>query len=177
MDVGLNNTNKLHLALDKPNLEGVEWLVEASGAELSSLRREYQGKHSWESCGMGDMVTIMNLQIIPKEVRNEDAKLKAKKEVMPICINFSYAIIDGHKICFYSSNSMVAHFGYIEAFLITYFQRTHDKYARWNQVDASNFHNCIGYLDTIDKSPRDTKYKPSGHLKKYHIFKEIVDGK
>ena len=41
MDVGLNNTNKLHLALEEPMLEDVEWLVEANSNETYLLWEKY----------------------------------------------------------------------------------------------------------------------------------------
>ena len=87
-------------------------------------------------------------------------------------LEFRYYIINGHKVAFYSSSSMITHRGYIDAFLITYFQRTHDNYSRWNHVDATNFHNCINYLDSIDLKPRDTIYEPTT-FKKYHIFPKL----
>lgn len=163
MDVGLNNTNTLHIALDDVYMKDIEWIVEATSEERFNLWKTYHERYDWKDVGMGTIHTILNLTVSYKKFQ----------EVLPICIEFMYAIIDGHKVCFYTSNARLVHHGYIEAFLTTYFQRTHHKYSRWNHTDATNFHNCINYLDTIDFEPRNTKYKPSKYDKPYFIFKKI----
>jgi len=175
MDVGLNNKNTLHLALDNPYMEDIEWVVEATWDERHNLWKEYHEKRDWKEVGTGQVYTILNLEVTAKSHKGTQEDLKNTKEVLPVCIEFSYAIIDGHKICFYTSNSRLVHHGYIEAFLLTYFQRTHDKYTRWNHTDATNFHNCIGYLDTVDKKPRNTIYKPNSYEEKYFMFKKVEE--
>jgi hypothetical protein len=168
MDVGLNNTNRLHEALDNDFMKDIEWIVEATSNERHELWRKYHnedtrfkteageynkdGKYIWEEVSSGHGCTIASVVI--DVTRNG----KTVKETLPLHLNFSYAIINGHKIAFYDTSSLLAHHGIVEAFLITYFQRTHDNYSRWNHTNADNFHNCIGYLDTIDKEPRNSIY-------------------
>lgn len=118
MDVGLNNRNYLHKKLGISYLEDVEWLVEATNEERFNLWKDYRDtKHKWESVSSGYSYEIINLKI--------EGNGKIPSEVLPVWVEFSFAIIDGHKICFYTSNSRLVHHGYIESFLTTYFQRTH----------------------------------------------------
>ncbi len=126
------------------------------------VKRVALKRKEWVQINQGHGFTILTLQCsIPG---------KRKKEKLPIVVNFRYFVIGGHKVAFYSCDSALNHRFYVEAFLKTYFQRTHDKYSRWNHTDAQNFHNCINYLETIDKDPRDTVYKPDGFMKNYFIF-------
>ena len=167
MDTGLNNKNTLHIALDNPFMEDVEWIVEATSEERHHIWGDYHEKHNWEEVSSGQLYTILQLKV------KANVKGKKVKETLPISLDCSYAIIDGHKIMFYTSPSRLTHSGYIEAFLTTYFQRTHDNYTRWNHVDAANFHNCAGYLDTVDEKPRTTVYKPEDYEKKYFVFEPV----
>lgn len=172
MDTGLNNTNRLHEAIGDEIFKDVEWIVDATSDEQFNLWGEYSHesernkgveeppRYVWEQISRGLWIQICEL----------DIKCKGVKEKLPVCISFSFAKLNGHKICFYTSDSLVSHHGFIEAFLLTYFQRTHDGYTRWNHVDATNFHNCANYLDTVDAEARDTKYKPEKHAEKYFIF-------
>ena len=154
MDVGFNNTNTLHLALEYDYLEDVEWIVEATSEERHHLWDKWHEKYNWEQVGSGRIITILELEVIYEKGN------KKVKETLPVCVDFSFCILNGHKILFYYSPSRLAHLGYIEAFMSTYFQRTHDNYSRWNHTNATNFHNCANYLDTIDIEPRNTTYKP-----------------
>jgi hypothetical protein len=159
MDVGLNNKNRLHEALDCEDLKDIVWLVEASSNEQLELWNIYHEKCNWVQLSPGYGFTITSLDVIDK---------KGNKEKLPIYISFSFVRINDYKIAFYSSDSLLIHHGYIKAFLLTYFQRTHDNYSRWNHTNATNFHNCIGYLDTLDKEPRDSIYIPDNN--EYYIF-------
>lgn len=165
MDVGLNNTNTLHLALDNKYLKDVEWLIEATNEERFQIWKDYHEKMDWKQEPLGWSYKILEMIVKPKG--------GVKKETLPVMLEFSFAIVNGHKIAFYTSYSRLVHHGYIEAFLTTYFQRTHHEYTRWNQTDATNAHNCLNYLNDIDKEPRKTKYKPESHEKMYHIFKSF----
>lgn len=161
MDVGLNNRNYLHKKLENSYLKDVEWLIEATSEERFNLWKDYHNdpKYDWKEVGSGYGYEIINLKI--------EGSDKIQSEVLPVWVEFSFAIINGHKICFYTSNSRLVHHGYIESFLTTYFQRTHDNYTRWNHTDSTNFHNCIGYLEAIDLEPRDTIFKKED---KYYIW-------
>lgn len=174
MDVGFNNINFLHLTIDGHTtecLENIEWIVEANSDERHWLWQENHEDHEWKEHSVGYWHTIMELDLNISKKSSIDGK--NVRETLPVNISFNFAEIDGHKICFYYSPSLLVHHGYIEAFMCTYFQRTHDNFTRWNHVDAANFHNCINYLDTIDKSPRNTVYTPSADTKKYFVFKPI----
>lgn len=177
MDVKLNNRNALHIALDNEVFKDVEWLVEANSNERHQLWRDYHEKFKWEQINSGFHCTILEIETKAKRVRQDANRYskekpadKPAKQILPVVVEFMFVLINGHKVCFYNTTSRLAHSGYVEAFLITNFQRTHDGYTRWNQVDANNFHNCINYLDTIDEKPRNTKYKVSDSEKEYHIF-------
>lgn len=169
MDTGLNNRNELHTVLNEELFRDVEWLVEANSNERHELWREFHTRHKWEQVGQGFGYTIVELETKVKKALGKTVK-SSTKQTLPVCVDFSFAIIDGHKVCFYNTGSRLAHSGYVEAFLITHFQRTHDGYTRWNHVDANNFHNCANYLDTVDQKPRKTKYRVDSADKEYHIF-------
>lgn len=79
-------------------------------------------------------------------------------EKFPITIEIGFAIIKGHKVCFYNSPSQLVHTGIVENYMREHFQKTYDNYSRWCHVDSNNFHNCIGGLDRLDKEPRTTAY-------------------
>ena len=166
MDVGFNNTNTLHIKLDEPHLEDVEWIVEATSEERHHLWNKWHEIRNWEQIHSGQIHTLFNLDV---KFEKDGKKVK---ETLPVSVDFSFCILDGHKILFYNCPSLLAHLGYVDAFMSTYFQRTHDNYSRWNHTNATNFHNCANYLDTIDKEVRDTVYKPYSN-KKYHVFKPI----
>jgi hypothetical protein len=76
-------------------------------------------------------------------------------EKLPVSIEFSFARINGKKVAFYSNYSRAGDSQMIENFLAENFQLTHDNYTRWNQVNATNFHNCVGSLDNLDEKPRN----------------------
>lgn len=177
MDTGLNNTNTLHLALDNEYLKDVEWIVEASSEEQYQLWKDNKYcedksiQHEWVEVSHGSGYSILEIQI--NSVNLFNGETLNIKELLPVTINFSFAIIDGHKILFYESNSLLTHYGYIEAFLVTYFQRTNDNYTRWNHTNATNFHNCVGHLNRIDVEPRDTAYQIPSNEKEYFVFKQI----
>jgi hypothetical protein len=156
MDTGLNNTNRLHEIFQNKDFEDIEWLIEANSNEQHQIWEGWHTKLKWEQINPGFSYTIKRLSV--------------EGEELPICLCFTFAKVNGRKIAFYECSSLLSHYGYIEVFLKTYFQRTHDNYCRWNQVDAKNAHNCLNYLETIDKEPRDTKYTPQGYMKKYFVF-------
>lgn len=165
MGVGFNNKNNLHIALNNEFLKDIEWMIEANSNEVYNLWLEWKDKYNWVQVCTGNSYKLLELDV--------KVKGKRKSETLPVYISFTYWIINGHKICFYCSDSLLSHYGYIESFIKTHFQRTHDKYTRWNHTDSRNFHNCINYLDTIDVEPRNTIYKPTAFYKGYHIFNNI----
>lgn len=177
MDVGLNNKNTLGEIA--PEFSDVVFFVEANSNEQFLLWQEY----SKESMSNIQPLSDAAINNIPTDYR-EDVKIlnnKVKKfahtridwkQIMsgfgltigqvqrkPVCVTFNFAIINGKKVCFYYPSSIMVDHRMIENWLISRFQLTHDKYTRWNHVDANNFHNCVNSLDNIDKEPRETVYK------------------
>jgi len=177
MDVGLNNRNTLGAIA--PEFADVVFFVESTSNE--------QHQH-WSDYAKESMTNITPLQddfinLIPENVRSNVKRLNDKvkdlqhtrvewKQIMsgfgltighvdkrPVCVSFSFAVINGKKVCFYYCTSQVADHKMIENWLISHFQLTHDGYSRWNHTDSSNFHNCINSLDSLDVEPRDTIYK------------------
>jgi len=186
MDVGLNNKNLL--GKEAPELADVVFLVKANSNEQFNLWVEwskesltnieplskkvletlsevvkswpvltkvidmndkviktYQKRIKWKQISSGFLLTI--------------GHVKHGKDKLPICIEFSFAIIEGKKVCFYNRSSRAGDSKMVDNWLIKRFQLTHDGYTRWNHVNATNFHNCVNSLDKLDKEPRDTKYK------------------
>ena len=113
----------------------------------NKLKNNYHKRVEWEQIMAGFMLTI--------------GSIKKGKEKFPISVSFSFATIEGKKICFYYCCSAIADYPMVEEWLIKRFQLTHDNYTRWNHTDANNFHNCINSLDNLDEKPRNTKYKKS----------------
>lgn len=177
MDIGLNNKNTLGEL--NPAFSDVVFMVESNSNEQM---------HHWTEWSTQSMSNIKPLSedfidTIPELLRSKVKELndKVKKfehprvkweQVMsgfgmqigsigerPITLCFSFAIINGKKVCFYDCTSGIADYVFIEDWLIKHFQLTNDNYNRWNHTNSSNFHNCIHALDRLDKEPRDTVYK------------------
>ena len=182
MDVGLNNRNMF----DNEHLKDVVFLVDtSSGKDVHSLwaewSREYADKFGYKKIptipGKGIMYPLladvddaikMHNKKVDEENRHrvewdslrygisiEIGTLKKR----PICIQFTFAKINGHKVAFYEGSSQLVDYKMIEDWLIERFQLTNDGYTRWNHVNSTNFHNCVNSLDRMDKEPRNTKYK------------------
>ena len=81
---------------------------------------------------------------------------KFEEETLPISIEIGFAMIKGHKVCFYNSPSRLVHHGIVEDYMRKHFQKTCENYSRWCHTTSDNFHNCVDRLDKLDKEPRDT---------------------
>ena len=186
MDVGLNNKNTLG-EID-PSFKDVVFLVEATSNEQFTLWVEWS-KESMSNIEplsddlMNDLVNSIMIHHYDELKKVIDLNNKVKKfkrtrvdwkqvnsgfmltighiKKMPVCVEFSFAFINGKKICFYNCSSRVADHTMIKDWLIERFQLTNDGYTRWNHTDSSNFHNCVNSLDNIDVKPRRTVYKKS----------------
>lgn len=176
MDVGLNNKNTLGEI--RPEFADVVFFVEANSNEQFHHWREYS-KDS-----MTNIKALSNTFIdsLPEQFKSQVKQLNNNiekivrtrvnwKQVMsgfgltigsvnelPVHVSFSFAIIEGKKVCFYDCTSRMADHTMVEKWLISQFQLTHDGYTRWNHTNSSNFHNCINSLDKLDKEPRETVY-------------------
>jgi hypothetical protein len=177
MDVGLNNRNTLGEI--HPDFADVVFFVESNNNE--------QMQH-WSEYSKDSMSNIKSLpedfiNSLPQEFKTQVKHLNDKvkrfertrvdwKQVMsgfgitighikkmPVHVSFSFAIINGKKICFYDCTSRMADHTMVEDWLISRFQLTNDGYERWNHTNSSNFHNCVSALDRLDKEPRNTIYK------------------
>lgn len=181
MDVGLNNKNTLG-EID-PAFTDVVFLVEANSNEQFTLWQEWssQSMSNIEPIADNDMKAIgekLSRDLYAKlEKTNNKLKHNYSNRVTweqvyagfgitighvekhPVMISFSFAFINGKKVCFYYPTSRAVDHEMIEKWLIERFQLTHDGYTRWNHTNAGNFHNCVNSLDNLDKEPRDTVYK------------------
>lgn len=178
MDVGLNNKNTLG-EID-PEFKDIVFLVKATSFEQFNIWQEY----SKQSISNIEPIQDRFIDILPTEPARKlfgDLNNKVKKfaserveweqissgfsikignvNEMPVNVSFSFAIINGKKICFYEAISRIVDYVMVEDWLIDRFQLTNDNYTRWNHVNASNFHNCINSLDRLDKEVRDTVYE------------------
>lgn len=185
MDVGLNNKN--FLSKEAPEFNDVVFLVKATNCEQFTLWQEYS-KESLHNIEPFNDIFISNLEnnvnwnqsnnFFLSEIKKLNDKLERTQlkrvnwkqinagftlrigwvEEKPVALHFSFAIINGKKICFYECTSRMADNTMIEKWLIERFQLTHDGYCRWNHTNATNFHICTQGLDSIDLEPRDTVY-------------------
>ncbi len=182
MDVGLNNKNTLgELA---PEFSDVVFFIKATDNEQFTLWQEWskESRHNIEPLSDAVIERIVDRVYHPylcSEITELNDKIKkitqprvnwqqimagfnltiGHIEEYPVCVSFSFALINGKKVCFYHSTSRMVDHEMIEDWLMGRFQLTHDKYTRRNHVDATNFHNCVNSLDNLDKEPRDTVYK------------------
>jgi len=121
------------------------WPVLKSVFELNNdIKNNQHTRVKWEQVSAGFLKTI--------------GHIKSGKKKLPVSVEFSFAFINGKKVCFYNCCSRAADHTMIHDWLIERFQLTHDNYTRWNHTDAGNFHNCINSLEDLDKKPRNTKY-------------------
>jgi len=182
MDVGLNNRNMF----EDEDLKDVVFLVDTSwGKDTFSLwqewSREYAEKFGYKKIPNipGKDITHPHLADIDNYIQlhnkkvDEDLSHRVDWDSLrygislqigtlddrPICIQFTFVRINGHKIAFYEGSSQLVDHKMIEDWLIERFQRTNDGYARWNHVNSTNFHNCVNSLDRMDIKPRNTTYK------------------
>lgn len=183
MDVGFNNRNTL--GQFAPEFEDVKFFIDATSEEQFGLWQDY----SKESMSYIEPISdeIMKLitatllfekrlldpiQELNKKVKRNYRERADWKQInsgfsivighvddRPVNVSFMFAIVNGHKICFYDIISQVADHKMVEKWLKTHFQLTHDGYCRWNHTNATNFHNCIQGLEKMDKEPRDTVYQ------------------
>lgn len=177
MDVGLNNKNTLGEI--RPEFKDVVYFVSATSEEQFNIWQDY----SKESITNIEPISDDFIEALPDNFKsrveklNNQVKRAQHKRVdwvqvsagfgltigsldkRPVVVCFSFAYINGHKICFYEDTSEIVDHKMIEDWLISKFQLTHDGYTRWNHTNATNFHNCVQGLETLDKEPRDTVYK------------------
>lgn len=186
MDVGLNNRNTLGEI--EPAFKDVVFMVEANSNETQKLWEEW-AKESMTNIEAfdDDVMNIFKKELgadsllfgqladLNHKVKNNQQPRVNWEQIrsgfairigeingLPVNVEFSFAIIEGKKICFYNAISQMVNYKMVEDWLIERFQLTNDGYCRWNRVDAQNFHNCINSLDRLDKEPRDTVYKIKG---------------
>ncbi len=177
MDIGLNNRNML----GDINSEFIDvvFFIEANSNERSILWQEWAKESITNIEPLSDKFIEglpLKAQITLKELNNKIKIFNHKRVIWeqvyagfrvtigqvnksPVFVSFSFAFINGKKVCFYDCTSKIVDYSMVEKWLITHFQLTHDDYTRWNHVDANNFHNCVNSLDKLDKEPRDTFYK------------------
>lgn len=175
MDVGLNNRNMLGDIA--PEFSDVVYFIEANSNEQFIIWQEW----SKESMSNIEPLSEEFISLLPLEFREKVSTLNKKVENVsrkrvdwkqvysgfgitvgqiqkkPVTVSFSFAIINGKKVCFYYCMSRMVDYTMIKDWLISKFQLTHDGYTRWNHSDATNFNP--GDLEKIDKEPRDTVYK------------------
>lgn len=182
MDTGLNNRNTLGDIA--PEFKDVVFFVEATSTEAFTLWQEWSKESMTNiepiSKELMDLLNeVLEVPSLFKVVENLNEKVKKNTanrveweqvcsgfmlqigeiDKRPVSVSFSFAIINGKKICFYECTSQVADHKMIEDWLMSKFQLTHDNYTRRNHTNAGNFHNCINSLDNLDAEPRDTVYK------------------
>lgn len=160
MDVGLNNTNRLHLATGIAELEHVKYLVEANTNEQFELWRNKHADDVWVQ-KQGYSVKVCDLRV---ELQGKPESA----EVLPVMVSFMLAEINDVLVAFYSSDSLLSHHGYIEEFLSENFQLTHDNYSRWNHTNATNFHT--GCLRELDELPRESKRLGTARYSRYSLL-------
>lgn len=185
MDVGLNNKNTLGKIA--PEFADVVFFIEANSNEQMSLWSEWSSDSITVIKPLSDEFIDLLPESFRPKVKTINDKIKRVehprvewKQIMsgfgitigyikvqndnfenefPVCVSFSFAFINGNKVCFYDCTSRIEDHTMIEDWLTSHFQLTHDNYTRWNHTNSSNFHSCVHSLDRLDKEPRDTIYK------------------
>jgi len=101
------------LLLDLENFSNVEYYIETSGGRthITGLEQEFKRSLKWAR---------KNKEV--KEV-NWDCEIKVSNRAlwqtvgsfgrMPVSLNFDFATVNGHQVCFYYSESVVVHWGLI----------------------------------------------------------------
>ena len=62
---------------------------------------------------------------------------------MPVCISFSFYIINGKYVCFYEAVSRYVDYTMVEEYISKNFPLKYDNSTRRRMTNASNFSNCI----------------------------------
>lgn len=115
-------------------LKEVSFFISAKSSEQRTIWQEY------ESLGLQE-IPQGNWAVVG--YINEDEK-------MPVCVQFNFAWLYGHLLCFYCDTSRFVDHELIEDFIKPYLQ-TYDN-GRETKCDSTNFHICYQYA---------SKYKPS----------------
>jgi hypothetical protein len=110
----------------KKFLDGAIGCVEANSFERMSLYGDHdKAGDSWKDNTSGLGITL---------------GMVAK---MPVCISLNSAVVNDHKIIFYSATSIMVDWRMVTDWLKTYMPETAFKDERLNKVDAMNFHNVF----------------------------------
>ena len=82
------------------------------------MRNKDSGRRIWEENLHGILVTIGNLH------------------ERPVCVAFSFAKVDNHKLCFWHATSQLVDYQMIEEWFAKHFPKV-------RKTDANNFHNAF----------------------------------
>ncbi|AGH31511.1 hypothetical protein LOKG_00075 [Loktanella phage pCB2051-A] len=110
----------------KKFLDGAIGCVEANSFERMSLYGDFdKAADDWKDNTSGLGITL---------------GMVAK---MPVCISLNSAVVNGHKIIFYSATSVMVDWRMVTDWLKAHMPETAFKDERLNKVDAMNFHNVF----------------------------------
>jgi hypothetical protein len=102
------------------------YMVEATHEESFMLWQEWHQVLRWEQDNRGCLTTV------------------GKFGDMPVNVTVFWYIIEGKRVGFYSSDSMVTHHKMVEEWVQKTFPQCFKEDGRWKHTNAGNFGHCLG---------------------------------
>lgn len=119
-----------------PRFQDTQFVVEATHTEMSQLWARYERRSTWVQDMRGFFQTV--------------GEIRVDGEMMPVCVSGFWYTINGVRVLFYESTSLVTHNGWVEEWVMEACGNPkHDFGTRISHVDAGNFHNCLHEIERI----------------------------
>jgi len=73
--------------------------------------------------------------------------VKIGKEKHPVCVDFSFAKINGKYVCFYDATSRIVDHQMVENYIKENYPVKWDSGSRTAMTDGMNFHHCLDFCE------------------------------
>lgn len=119
-------------------LKETVYFCEATGYEQLSIWREEHERHDWvqDMSGFSQVIGYID-----------------KKRKKPVNVSFSFAVVDGQRICFYEAISRYVDHKMVEEFIVKNYPVKYDQGQRRAMDDAMNFR-----LDAVKEANEKIQY-------------------
>lgn len=118
------------------------FFIEASSCEQFYIWKEYNEKVDWEQDLMGFSHIV--------------GFIDPKKKEKPVNVCFSFAKINGQRICFYDTVSRFVDHNMVEEFILKHYPVKYNNNTRTAMTNATNVHNAIHEAKERAKTAKKT---------------------
>lgn len=120
-------------------LDETRFLVEATDFERLILWERWHETHSWVQDYKGYWIEVG--QVLD----------------MPVGINLTWVLINGHRVLFYQGVSRMLDYEMIQNWLRAHYPIFWDQETRWAHCDAMNFHLCMHAIEELEREAQAKK--------------------